>query len=418
MATSTTTTNFDPAMKQIYRPENVQNLVYDVRPLFGMLSKNEGFGGRNMPVVVQFGNPAGGRSAAFATAQSNRSQVRVEDFLLTRVSDYQIATIDSEVIEATRGDTYAFLSALKQKIDGSFAALADAIESFLFRSGTGALAQIGSITANSSGTSELITLLQVEEICNFELDMVLVASTADGGAIRATPASSIVEAVDRTAGTILVDDLTAGTDWVANDFLYVQGDAANTGANVKLSGLSAWLPATVTSTAFFGVDRTVDTRLAGLVHTGTSDTLEDASIDAQSKVGREGGKADLFLVHNSQYRRLVKELGAKKVYDDVLAQSSKGQMATVGYRSVVIEGDYGPIKVVPANKCQATVGWMLTSKAWKFHTLGPATKFLMEDGLRILRQSNSDGYEVRMVMRGNVSCKAPIWNCRVSLPNP
>lgn len=418
MATSTTTTNFDPAMKQIYRPENVQNLTYDTRPFFGMLAKNEGFGGRNLPIVIQYSNPAGGRSAAFATAQSNRSQLRVEDFLLTRVSDYQIATIDSEVIEATRGDTYAFLSALKQKIDGSFNALSDAIESFLFRSGTGSLAAIGAITANSSGTSELITLAQIEEICNFELDMVLVASTADGGALRATPGTSTVAAVDRSAGTLLVGDLTAGTDWIANDFLYVQGDAANAGSNVKISGLAAWLPSSVTATSFFSVDRTVESRLAGLNHTGTSDSMEDVCIDAQSKVGREGGKADVFIVHNAHYRRLIKELGAKKVYDEVIANSAKGGIATIGYRSVVIEGDYGPIKVVPANKCQATIGWMLTSSVWKFQTLGPATKFLMEDGLRILRQSSADGYEVRMVMRGNLSCKAPIWNCRVSLPTP
>jgi hypothetical protein len=418
MATSTTTTNFDPALKQLYKPENLADLNYDIRPFFGLLMKNEGFGGRNMPVVIKYGNPVGGRSAAFATAQSNRSHVRVEDFLLTRVSDYQIATIDSEVIEATRGDTYAFLSALKTKVDGSFAALSDAIESFLFRSGTGALAQIGSIAANDSGTSERITLLQTEEICNFEVDMVLVSSAADGGALRATPASSTIASVDRSAGTFLVGDLTAGTDWAANDFLYVQGDAAAAGSNVKISGLAAWLPATVTSTSFFGVDRTTESRLAGLVHTGTGDTLEDVGIDAQSKVGREGGKPDLWLMHNAQYRRLVKELGAKKVYTDVMARYGAGNVANIGYRGVVIEGDYGPIHCVPANKCQATLSWMLSSDAWKLHTLGPATKFLMEDGLRILRQSNADGYEVRMVFRGNLACKAPIHNARVSMPNP
>lgn len=405
-------------MKQLYKESNVQNTTYRARPFFGAIAKEEGFGGRNMPIVIQYGNPVGGRSASFQTAQSNRSAIRIEDYLLTRVSDYQVATIDSEVIEATRGDTYAFLSALKQKVDGSFNALSDAIESFLFRSGTGALSQISTITANVSGTSERILLNQTEEICNFEVDQVLVASVADGGALRATPASATVEKVDRSAGTIQVTDLTAGTDWQASDFLYVQGDAANAGSNVKLSGLAAWIPSSVTATSFFSVDRTIDSRLAGIVHTGTGDSLEDVSIDAQSKVGREGGKADLFLVHNAQYRRLVKELGVKKVYDDVLAQSSKGQVATIGYRSVVIEGDYGPIKVLPANKCQATTGWMLTMDTWTFHTLGPATKFLMEDGLRILRQSNADGYEVRMVMRGNVGCTAPIWNARVSLPNP
>lgn len=424
-ATSTTQANFDPALKQIYRPENVQNLTYDTRPFFAMLAKNEGFGGRNMPIVIQYGNPVGGRSATFASAQANRSHVRLEDFLLTRVSDYQIATIDGEVIESTRGDTYAFLSALKQKVDGSFEALADAIESALFRSGTGSIGQIGVLAANTHidgatvTTDERIELLQPEEICNFEVDMELVASAADGGALRATPVNSTITRVDRSNGRFNVDDLTAGTDWAVNDFLYVQGDAAAGGTNVKLAGLSAWLPATTTSAAFFGVDRTVDSRLSGIVHTGgLTSTMEEAGIDAQSKIGREGGKADVWLMHNAQYRRLVKELGSKRIYADLMAQNAKGPVASISFRSIVVEGDYGPIQAVAANKCQATISWMLTSGTWKYHTLGPAPKFLMDDGLRILRQAGADGYELRMAMRGNLATKAPIRNARVPLPTP
>ena len=51
------TNNFDAAMKQIYRPSNVKKLTYDMRPLTAMMPKFEGFGGRNMPVVVKWGHP-------------------------------------------------------------------------------------------------------------------------------------------------------------------------------------------------------------------------------------------------------------------------------------------------------------------------------------------------------------------------
>ena len=149
--TSTTQSNFDPALKQIYRDSNVQKLTYTMRPLLGMLPKFEGFGGRNMPIVLQYGNPMG-RSAVFATAQSNRTQVRVEDFLLTRRNNYQVASIDGEVIESTRGDSYAFLAALKLKIDTAMMNLSDDVETELFRSGEGWIAQIGSLTSARSMT--------------------------------------------------------------------------------------------------------------------------------------------------------------------------------------------------------------------------------------------------------------------------
>jgi len=422
MAASTTVSSFDAAMKQIYRPSNVENLTYRRRPLFGMLAKNEGFGGRNQPIVIQYANPAGGRSATFATAQSNRSAMKLSAFLLTRVSDYQICTIDSEVIEATRGDTYAFLSALKQKTDSAFNSLSDAIESALFRSGSGALAQVSSVTANpdsGSGytTNDRIVLLYPDDVTNFEVDMSLVCSATDGAALSSSPASATVTKIDRTNGYVQVTDL-GSTDWgTSGYFLYVEGDAQNAGTAVKLSGLNAWMP-TSASTSFFGVNQTLDSRLAGLYFDSSSDSMEDAIIDLQSKIGREGGAVDTYICHNSQYRRLIKELGAKKIYADTMAQGGKGDEATIGYRSVVVDGDYGEIRVVPANKCPVKYGYGLQKDTWTFHTLGAATKFLMEDGLRILRQASSDGYEMRMVMRGNLACTAPVWNGRHLLPTP
>lgn len=420
--TSTTQTNFDPALKQIYRESNVQKLTYAMRPLFGMLPKFEGFGGRNMPVVLQYGNPMG-RSAVFSTAQSNRTQVKLGAFLLTRVNNYSVATIDGEVVESTRGDNYAFLEALKLKIDTAMAALADDIETELFRDGNGYIARIAT-AGLSSANPMVITLAQVEEITGFEVGMVILADdTITGASLKATPASITIAGVDRSAGTITTgyDNSGSTTDWAAADYLFVSGDQA-TGAGTtnfrKIAGLDAWCPSSTTSTSFFGVDRTVDSRLAGLTHTGTSDTLEDAAIDAQSKASREGGMPDVFFLHHAQVRRLNKELGAKKEYTESNASGPDGLIATVGYRGIVINGDHGPINVIAANKCQANVGWMLQKDVWTLNTLGPAVKMLMEDNLRILRQASADGYEVRLGSRGQLGCKAPIWNVRVSLPTP
>ena len=202
MATSTTQSNFDAALKQIYRDRNVQKLTYTHRPAFGTIPKYESFGGRNMPVVLQYGNPQG-RSASFSNAQTNRTQVRLEDFLLTRVNNYAISTIDGEVVESTRGDAHAFLSALKLKIDTTMANLADDVEGDIFRDGNGARAQIGSVTA---ANPMVITLSEIEEIPQFEVGMVLEAdSTKPISTARTAPATATINKVDRSAGTLTTD---------------------------------------------------------------------------------------------------------------------------------------------------------------------------------------------------------------------
>ena len=420
--TSTTHTNYDPALKQIYREPNVQKLTYTNRPLFGMLPKWEGFGGRNLPIVLQYGNPQG-RSAAFATAQSNRTQVLLQDFLLTITHNYSVATISGHVIEATATDKMAFLKALKLKIDTAMAALADDIETALFRNGEGWIAQV---TTVGTEAAMLLTLTQIEEITAFELGMTLVAdATATGATLNATPASLTVDGINRGTGVITTsyDNSGTTTDWAASDYVFVQGDEA-TGATtsdfVKVAGLMFWVPtsAPTSGESAFGVDRSVDSRLYGQNHDGSNDTLEEAFIDGQSKASREGGNPDCAIMAHAQMRRFIKELGGKHDYSETQATGADGMVANVGYRSINIQGDHGVINCVAANKCQANRGWLLQKGTWQLSSLGPAIKMLSEDSLRILRQAAADGYEVRIGSRIQLSTKAPIWNVNVTLPSP
>ena len=92
-------TTFDAALKQHYTTEMINNMVYKDNPFLALCKKREDFGGRNLPIPLIFGNPQG-RSATFATAQARGASVssRLEDFLLTRVRDYSIATIDNETL--------------------------------------------------------------------------------------------------------------------------------------------------------------------------------------------------------------------------------------------------------------------------------------------------------------------------------
>jgi hypothetical protein len=411
-ATSTTISNFDPALKQLYREKRVEDLTYSRRPMLAMIPKFEDFQGRNMPIVTKFGNPQG-VGATFATAQGNRSQVRTEDFLLTRVNQYSIASIDGEVAEASKGEKGAFLNAMMAVIDGAMEALADAIESYLPRSGTGSMGVAGTISTTT------LTLATPEDIVNFEVGMEVTASATDGGALRSGNAT--VTGINRDLGTLTTDSNWTSqiTSFAANDFVYRQGDEAAAGANKVISGFEAWCPSSApTSTLFFGVDRSVDTsRLGGQRYDAATagDSIEEGLIKGQSLACREGGAIDTYFVNHVKYRDLVLEVGSRARYDRKQAKGSGGDLAKVGFQSLVVDGDRGPIDVVAANKCQKDVAWGLELNTWLLASLGKATKILDLDNNRILRQSSADGYEVRIGFRGNAACKAPGYNVRVAL---
>jgi hypothetical protein len=59
---------------------------------------------------------------------------------------------------------------------------------------------------------------------------------------------------------------------------------------------------------------------------------------------------------------------------------------------------------------------MLEMDKWILATLGEPVKFLNLDGNRILRSATADSVEARLAFRGNLACKAPIYNVRILMP--
>ena len=415
---ATTVTNFDAALKQIYSASNLAKTTLSRRPLLAMLPKRSDFGGRNMPIVNVYGDPQG-RSASFGNAQGTTgtaptNQVSVDDFLLTRVSNYSIAQVGSEAAEASKGDAMAFLQALKASIDGAMNSLSNSIETQLFRCGTGVIGTVGAYV----GGATTFTLGEEEDVANFDVNMVIVASAADGGTLRAGTAA--VSGVNRSTGVITSASVwdSAITSFAPADFVYPQGDAANNGSNVCISGLCSWLPSTAPSggESFFGVDRSVDSRLYGQYTDQASADIEDGLITAGSLSARVGGNPNVAFINHVQQRSLIQNLHGKQNYNTVNATTHKGVVADIGFRSVTIQGDTGAINVVAANKCPAESGYMLEMDKWILATLGEPVKFLNLDGNRILRSATADSVEARLAFRGNLGCKAPIYNVRILMP--
>ena len=397
-------------MKSHYTNDTVENMVYADNPFLAILPKMENFGGKNLPVPIIYGNPQG-RSKTFSNAQTRgaASNSQITDFVLTRVKDYAVATIDNETLEASKGNPNAFMEAATTEIDGIIQALTNSLAKGMFGGSDGNIGQV-SVEPTEAATT-VITLKDPESIVHFELGMMInIWSAKSGGSQRNVDGSTTsleIDAIDRSAGTITFSEAyTSSGTIAADDYLFVEGDRG-----LALSGLDSWLPSTApTSTPFFGVDRSVDTtRLGGVRHDGSSQPIEEALIEGASKVAREGGKVDYCFVNYTKYAELEKSLGSKVQYVDLKMN------AEIGFRGIEIHGPRGTIKVVADRNCPSDVAYLLQLNTWKLYSLGKAVRVIDSDGLSMLRQASADGVEVRYGTYSQLGCKAPGWNCRVSL---
>jgi len=402
--------SMNAALKELYDGQVVENLVYADNPFLAMVPKKTDFGGKYKPIPIITG-ASQGRSSTFANAQTNQSAVQIESFLLTRKSDYSIATIDNQTMLASATDKMSFLEGSKIVIDGAIRSITLSLASSLFRSGTGS---IGSI-ATGGITSGVITLADPNSVVQFEVNMVLQANATDGGTPRA--ALGYVIAVNRSAGTVTVSATGLGgaagspAAWAAGDFLLVQGDV-----NAKVSGLQAWLPATAptSSDSFYGVNRSVDTvRLAGVRYDGSAQPIEEALVDGSSLIAREGGKPGIAVMSYASYAALEKALGAKVQYVDM---QGKAEHANIAFRGIMVNGANTMIKCFPDRNCPSQTAFLLQMDTWCLNSLGDAPQILRYgDGLEMLRVANADAGEVRVGYYANLACQAPGWSGQLSL---
>lgn len=412
MASGLDLTAFDAALKQHYTDDRVEDMVYARNPFLALVPKMENAGGRNIPIPIIHGNPQG-RSKTFSNAQTRAeaTSTLVKDFLLTRVKDYSLATVDGETLEASKGDANAFISAATTEMDGAINSLTRSLAIGLYRGSSAALGQVSAEPTENAGDFT-ITLKDAEDVTNFEVNqMIVIYSAESGGSIRTSDGSDdewVIESIDRSAGTItLTGTYDASGTIAADDYLFVEGDRG-----LGISGLASWLPSAAPSggESFFGVDRSVDrTRLAGLSYDASSAPIEEALIEGASKVGREGGYIDHYFMSYAKFSELKKALGSKVQYVDLAAN------ARVSFRGVMVDGDDGPIKCIPDQNVQGNRIWGVCMKMWKLYSIGKAVRPVGHDGNTWLRQSSDDGVEVRYGFYGNLGCRAPGYNINIQV---
>ncbi len=410
-------TSFDPALKVHYTDARVKIQSYEGSPALALLPKYTKFGGKFLPITVQGATPRG-RSASFATAQANKRASLYREFDITRVRDYATASIDNETFLASKGDKNAMMQAMVSEIDAALQSVSNSLASAIYRSGSGAIGNVGASTVVSNN---FLILSNPDDAVNFEVGDWIVAAATETGAVKTGGAGRFrVRAIDRDTGRIDAEDAAGSpvnlnaaitAPIAVNDFLFIEGDAQSAGSPKKIAGFGAWLPATVTSSLFFGVDRTIDaTRFAGVRYDASAESILEGLIGAAHRVRMQGGKPDTVFMNPVNVADLCKALSSNVVYDSVKAKD-----ADISFEAIKVRTPSGVIKVVEDRFCPTDLAFMLQLDTWKLYSLGEAPQILQQDGNMVLRDATTDSAEVRVGYYAQLGCSAPGWNARIKL---
>jgi hypothetical protein len=417
------------ALKELYVDDKdyMKNIVYAKNPWLAMIPKNEspdGFAGKYIPVPLEYGNPQG-RSHTFSNAQNQQTASDVVSYFVYCIQDYQLVTITNLLMEQTKSNAGAFVDEASRTLDNGFRNLSNNMAFELFAGGTATRGSIASSPAVSLvGTTLSFTLVNPQDVVQFEVGMSLQNSTTDGGAALSSGGSvDVVQltSVNRGTGALVGTIIQgAGTSFVAGNYLQVYGDIGIGGATtiagmLGLSGMAAWVPAVdpPSNDNFWGVNRSADpTRLAGLRYDATTQTISEGLTSALAFGNREGANFDIIVIDFVSYSTLINELGAKVQY--VMLEHDDVEVA---FEAVHFHSAYGKIPVLADRSAQAQNAWCLTTDTWKLRTLGKAPHILTYgmEGLEGLRVGNADALEIRIAYYGNTINSAPGYNMRVAL---
>jgi hypothetical protein len=408
-------------LKELYDNQKVQWLTYKDNPTLAMLHKEEKFPGKYYPVPVVYGL-TGGVSATFSNAYNNQYSPSVAEFLVTRVADFSIASIDGQLLAAAQTDPGAFIDGAELMIDAAFQVAVNRIASAIFRNGGGTIGQMSAFS--NVGTAWTITLSNPDDAVQFEVGYTLVAVQNFDGSGTLSTDTAVLTAVNRNTGVLSGTGSTSSPSaaWTgAAYYLAVQGDTQNatnnnfqpsgsstTNSLLKIAGFAAWLPIggpNPVSDSFFGVNRNLDVqRLAGVYFDGRALSLEEALLQGTGRIALNGGRVDTGICSYSTYTALIVSLGSKVQYIDE-------KIGEIGFRGVQVNGANTVMSVFPDRNCPDGVIYCLEMDSWVLRSQNAAPHILKYmDEIEILRVPGVDSAELRVGSYVNMYCTRPGHN--------
>lgn len=401
MAAATPTTH-DAIIKDLFPWEEVVKAMYENNPLYAMVKKNYAAYGKNWHLPIRIAHTMG-RSRTFSNAKANKKGSNVVEMQITVTQDYSLYSVDGKLAAQTANSKGAFVEAFQFELEAAMDAMNRSFGIGVYKNHGGAMGQIGTVSTTR------ITLSNINDVVNFEVGDVLQFATTDGtsGAVHSGGATGVISAIDRDNGYLdSASNWSAQVASIANsDYIFKDGDFGQ-----AMRGLDAWIPSTVSATAFFGLDRTTDAvRLAGNRVSVTGLNPEE-QLQKACQVGvRNGAKPTHCFMNDLNFLDLVLSLGSRVRYADTKTEVG------VGFTGVKVHTGVSEMEVYSDANCPYNTAYLLTLSDWEIAGPGKFPFIDAEDGNKILREDSADSYEGRIKAYMQMVCKKPHRQIRATL---
>lgn len=403
-----TATDFAPSLKEIVI-NTIEDATYKQFPLYGLVSKNEKFGGESMRVSVGYEDVQGG-AGTFADAQTaaGASGSKLKGFSVTHADDFSLARIPGALIRKSEGNAMAISELSAYEIKRAMRTLARSHNHKMWRTGYGEIGTIASVSGSTFG------MTNADDIVFIQVGMRLVFSSALKTATLRSGTALTVTAVDEDNNLVTCSATMASVSAVNGDYVFRAGDRENsaTPAKIVMTGVGGWVPQTAPTSgdSHFNVDRSASpTKLAGNRWVAGTTPPEVVVLQAVHRVTRRGGSISHLFVPPAFFRALVEQLHGRHQIVEVMATEK------IGFKGIEVVGTEGSVMVLQDIMIPADRIFGLNLDDWELASAGPAVRLADEDDLKLARLSSADEYEIRFVFHGNLICRNPINQITISI---
>lgn len=359
-------------------------------PLISWLPKRTDYGGRSMPLPFLYA-PTAGVSPTFGDAQASKADASEDTWDITTDDLFSLFSLDHKAVRMAKKDADAFIDLVESRSDAAHLAYMKVLSKYIYGTGGGSLAEI----VTGGGTANL-ELTERSMMHVFDRNMQVTVAATDGGA-EIGPVTTIGNINRQTR----ILNVLGGGNWnaaySAGRHVHLRG-----GINNTINGLASWLPTTEpSSAAHFGVDRTVDSRLYGVIRTldtSIDSNIEEALVSLLADVADQGGMTDAIFMNTRAVRQLIKQIGASVTYDKFNAIGPDGDEVDVSFKTVSIMGEHGKVDVVGDRNCPYGLAYALQKKGSVLISAGPMIGFLTyeDDDNKFVRHGSENAMEARI----------------------
>jgi hypothetical protein len=417
--TGATFTNLTAGLKRRF-DDNFKGVVAWSKGAAAAMLRKKAWDGEFAIYNMRVGNsPA--RSATYSVAKAKSEDAtygftKVKQAQVAWAKDYGRATIEGLLMKSASSKSGTSYDKFVAQLDGIYDATMHSLSTKVYRDGYGC---IGNISSGTNVATTTLTLAVPEDIILYEQGMDLQFSlTNNANTLRNAGASLTVTAL----GTVANGNLTMSaaintvTGTIAGDFIFAKGDRQDSATPTRLAvpGFDAWLPTAAPAGGenFYNLgDRNNDGRLLGTVIDCTTGTYSGASevealIAAAIESTRVGGKPRTCFMNPTRYGNLVIDGQSR-----VRPTEARGPYG-IGFSGVTVSTNFGDINVFPDPYCPRKRSYVVNMDSWTVYSVGTATMpdFIMDDGNKILRQTDDDGVECRVGYYGAQGTNAPVQN--------